>query len=191
MSMDEPIERLIERSTFGTPAARRLRRRTSKEVAAAILRHVPLPPIRVFVCEDHPVFRKGVLEILQAAPDMEAVGAANSTGGAIAVAGRVQPDVVITDMERFSGLDGGPAIETFLKIWPHAHVLVISVGMKGKSTEREAVEAGAIGYLSKQAEEAEICEAIRRVARGLPAPPNLHVETSSLRRMRQTGAHRT
>ena len=133
----------------------------------------------------------GVLEATKKAfPGAEVVGAAHSTEEAIAVAGRVQPDVVITDMMRFSGLEGGPAIEIFLKIWPHTHVLVITAG-ESKSAEREAVEAGAIGYLSKQAEEDEICEAIQRVARGLPAPPNLHVETSSLDRMRQTSAHTT
>jgi DNA-binding NarL/FixJ family response regulator len=190
MDAHEPIERLIERSTFGTPAARRLRRRTSKEVAAAILRHVPVLPIRVLVCEDHPIFREGLIQVVQANSGMEIVAAVDSTQAAIALADRVLPDVVITDMRR-SGLAGGPAIEVFLRIWRQAHVLVVSAGGDVHEVEQDAVEAGAIGVLTKGANEEEICEAIRRVARGLPAPPSLHVETSGLHRMRQTITHRT
>ncbi len=125
--------------------------------------------IRVLIVDDHAVVRRGLLAFLETEPDLEVVGAA--AGGAealaqmdqLAAAGGV-PDVVLMDL-RMEPLDG---IETTRRIRArHADVEVVALTSFGETARvHAALEAGASGYLLKDADADEVAAAIRAAHRG-------------------------
>ncbi len=126
--------------------------------------------IRVLVADDHFVARFGLKGLLEDQPDMDVVGEARSGAEAVAAARQNRPDVVLMDL-RMPGLDGVQATSAILRDDPSAKVLIIS----SYDTEVEVLrvhEAGAAGYVMKEAEPDEILTAVRTVAAGgkyLPA----------------------
>jgi DNA-binding NarL/FixJ family response regulator len=119
---------------------------------------------RVVVVDDHPIVRQGVIAALEDEADFEVVGAAESAEAALALVGRLRPDVVLLDIE-LPGMDGVEAIPHLMAASPETKVLVFTAY---DTDERVlgAVRAGAKGYLLKGAPTAEITGAIRSVARG-------------------------
>jgi DNA-binding NarL/FixJ family response regulator len=120
--------------------------------------------IRVQLVDDHPVVRAGLAGILAAEPDIELVGEAGSAADAVTVARTVQPDVVLMDL-RMPGGDGVGATVALLTVVPTARVVVLTTYESDADILR-AVEAGAAGYLLKDASPAELVAAIRAAARG-------------------------
>ena len=127
--------------------------------------------IRVQLVDDHPVVRAGLAGILHAEPDIEVVGEAGSADEAIAVARSLLPDVVLMDL-RMPGGDGVTATAGVLAAAPSARVVVLTTYETDADIVR-AVEAGAAGYLLKDASRADLVAAIRAAARGetVLAPP--------------------
>ena len=120
--------------------------------------------IRLLVVDDHPVVRAGLRALLGAQPDMEVVGEAVGGTAAVERAAELAPDVVVMDIS-MEGMSGLEATREIRRRVPQAKVLVLTVH---NSVEylRQALEAGAVGYVLKQAADTELAVAIRVVQRG-------------------------
>jgi DNA-binding NarL/FixJ family response regulator len=121
-------------------------------------------PVRVVVADDHPVFRDGLAMLLGSVDGVEVVGTAADGVEAVALAGRVRPDVVVMDvqMPRLNGVD---ATRRLAEEAPGVGVVVLTMS-EDDGTVFAAVRAGARGYLVKGAEQEEIVRAITTVAAG-------------------------
>ena len=116
---------------------------------------VEVPPvIRVLLVDDHPVVRTGVRGMLAAEPDIEVVGEAGSGADAIARAAELKPDVVLMDL-RMPDVDGVAATDRILAADGGIRVVVLTTYETDTDILR-AVEAGAAGYLLKDASPAEL-----------------------------------
>jgi two-component system, NarL family, response regulator NreC len=120
--------------------------------------------IRVLVVDDHAVVRAGLRRVLDAEADIETVGEAPSAERAVFEAMEHTPDVVLMDvvMPGQSGIEGMPAL---LQAVPDAKVLVLSMQDDPRYV-REAFDAGASGYVLKEAADTEVVQAVRAVAAG-------------------------
>ena len=120
--------------------------------------------IRVLVVDDHAVVRAGLRRILDAEDDVETVGEAPDGERAVFEAMQLQPDVVLMDvvMPGKSGIDATRAV---LQAVPATKVLVLSMQDDPRYV-REAFDAGASGYVMKEAADDEVVDAIRAVAAG-------------------------
>jgi DNA-binding NarL/FixJ family response regulator len=120
--------------------------------------------IRVLIVDDHGVIRSGLRSRLAAEKDIETVGEAESVEQAVIKARALQPDLVLLDllMPRASGYE---AIPLLIHVSPQSKILVCSA-LSGASSVRQALSAGAQGYLSKRVSGTDLLTAIRRVAGG-------------------------
>jgi len=120
--------------------------------------------IRVLVVDDHPIVRQGLVSVLGDEDDLEVVGEAGSGREAMGRVQRLQPDVVLLDLE-MPELDGVNAIPQLLALRPGLGIVVFTAY---DTDERVlgAVRAGARGYLLKGASAAEIARGIRTVHAG-------------------------
>jgi DNA-binding NarL/FixJ family response regulator len=121
-------------------------------------------PTRVLLADDHPVVREGLRGMIDAEPDLTVVGEAGSGAEAIAMAESLCPDVVLMDL-RMPDVDGVTATERILATQPEIRIVVVTTYESDADILR-AVEAGAAGYLLKDASRAELAEAVRDAARG-------------------------
>ncbi|HZR54658.1 MAG TPA: response regulator transcription factor [Streptosporangiaceae bacterium] len=120
--------------------------------------------IRVLLTDDHPVVRAGLRGMLAAEPDIEVAGEAGSGPEAVAFAQAGEYDVILMDL-RMPGGDGVAATEQIRAAVPSARVLVLTT-YEADADILRAVEAGATGYLLKDATPGELANAIRAAARG-------------------------
>lgn len=120
--------------------------------------------VRVLVADDSAEFREGLRGMLDATPETEVVGEASDGESAIAVAMRLQPDVVLMDL-RMPGTNGVEATRSIVARSPHIGVLVLTM-FDGDDSVLAAVRAGARGYVLKGAPKAELLRAIRAAANG-------------------------
>jgi DNA-binding NarL/FixJ family response regulator len=140
-------------------------------------------PIRLLVCDDHPVVRSGLRGILRSQPDFEIVAEAPDGNQAVALARRFRPDVVLMDL-RMPGMDGVTATGKIKAEHPEVQVLVLTT-YETDADILHAVEKGAIGFLLKDTSEENLFDAIRQAARGRsPLAPS--VATRLVERMRGT-----
>jgi DNA-binding NarL/FixJ family response regulator len=126
---------------------------------------LPGPPrIRVLLADDHPVVRAGLRGMLTAEADIEVAGEAGSGPEAVALARARKYDVILMDLRMPLG-DGVAATEQIVAADPAARVLVLTTYETDADILR-AVEAGATGYLLKDASAAGLANAVRAAARG-------------------------
>ncbi|MEZ5101355.1 MAG: response regulator transcription factor [Thermoleophilia bacterium] len=120
--------------------------------------------ISIVIVDDHAVVRAGLRLLLDAEAGMAPVGEAGSGEEAIAQAQALQPDVVLLDltMPGMSGLDALPKLR---EAAPETRVLILSME-DDPSYVREAFARGAVGYVLKEAADAELITAIREAASG-------------------------
>jgi DNA-binding NarL/FixJ family response regulator len=120
--------------------------------------------IRVAIVEDHPVFRKGLMQVVEAADGLELAGVARSVEefATLRPGGTV---IVLLDLQLPGGLQGPDGVAHLMA--QGYQVLVVSAS-ETPADVVQAMGAGARGYLSKQADEAEILRAIHAVAQGRP-----------------------
>jgi DNA-binding NarL/FixJ family response regulator len=121
-------------------------------------------PIRLLIADDHPVVRDGLRAMLATQPDMEVIGEAASGTEAVEQARALRPDVVLMDLQ-LPELDGPAAIATLRDTQPALHVLVVTTFGSDADITR-AIDAGATGYLLKDAPRDQLFTAIRAAARG-------------------------
>jgi DNA-binding NarL/FixJ family response regulator len=120
--------------------------------------------IRVLLVDDHAVLRNGVGALLEREEDTVVVGQAASADDAVSKARALQPDVILLDvvMPRKSGFDALPRLR---QVAPDSRVIMLSM-QTHPSSIRKALNAGATGFVSKHVSDAELMDAIRRVAAG-------------------------
>lgn len=120
--------------------------------------------VRVALCDDHAVVRSGLRRILDAEDDLEVVGEAGTVKEAVALAAETHPDVFVMDL----GLPDGSGINATAEVGqasPATRVLVLTVH-DDVAYLRRAFDAGAAGYLVKEAADIELVQAVRQVAAG-------------------------
>jgi len=120
--------------------------------------------IRVLVVDDHAVVRSGLRRVLDAEPDIETVAEAPNGDRAVFEAIENRPDVVLMDVV-MPGKSGIEAIPAVLQAVPETRVLMLSMQDDPRYV-REAFDAGAMGYVMKEAADAEVVAAVRAVAGG-------------------------
>lgn len=134
-----------------------------------------MKPIRVLIVDDHVIVREGLQILLSEEPGFDVVGMAGESDSALALAKKHKPDVVLMDLV-MPGLDGIETTRQILSAVPSTHVLVLTTFADDQRV-RDAIQAGAIGYLLKDVLKAELLTAIRSAAAGKPA---LHPEAQQL-----------
>jgi DNA-binding NarL/FixJ family response regulator len=120
--------------------------------------------IRVLIVEDHALFRQGVEALMQGAKDMDVVGQAENGRDALRLVAECSPDVVLMDIS-MPELNGLEATARIVRDYPHVKVLMLSM-YKYEEYVLQALRAGAVGYLLKDADTSELEFAIRSVASG-------------------------
>jgi DNA-binding NarL/FixJ family response regulator len=120
--------------------------------------------IRVLLVDDHSLVRRGFRRMLEDEPDVAVVGEAGDGEEAVKLARKLKPQVVVMDcaLPKMNGLDATRQI-----LWDLPGTAVLMLSMHSESTwVRQAIEAGAKGYILKNAMNLELGSAVRRVAAG-------------------------
>jgi two-component system, NarL family, response regulator LiaR len=124
----------------------------------------PTPPIRVMLVDDHTMVRRGLATFLKAFEDLELAGEADSGEAAIRLCAEVLPDVILMDMV-MPDLDGAAATRAIRQQFPQVQVIALTSFKEG-ALVKNALEAGAIGYLLKDVSADELVQAIRAAHAG-------------------------
>ena len=122
------------------------------------------PRIRVLAVDDQRVVREGLAMLLGLLPDVEVVGTAADGEEALTLAGELRPDVILMDL-RMPRVDGVEATRRLRASHPEIKVVVLTTYADDRSVI-DALRAGALGYLTKDAGADEIRQALQRVASG-------------------------
>lgn len=118
-------------------------------------------PIRVLIADDHTLFRKGLRALLDRQPAIEVIGEAEDGGDALQKASQLSPDVILIDIS-MPVLDGFEATRQIKEKFPNCKVLILTM-YTDKEYILRSLEAGASGYISKDATPAETVSAIETV----------------------------
>lgn len=119
--------------------------------------------IRILLVDDHPIVRNGVRAVLDGEADLEVVGEADTGTRAINLAHRLRPDVVVTDL-LLPDIDGVAVTQQIRTDLAQTQVVILTSADEENSSVGRAVHAGAIGYVLKTANIAELVQAIRDAA---------------------------
>jgi DNA-binding NarL/FixJ family response regulator len=121
-------------------------------------------PIRVLIVDDHALFRRGLVMVLEQEKDIELVGEAGDGAEAVNIAQDTMPDVVLMDvrMPRRGGIEATSQIKALA---PHIKILMLTISDE-EADLYDAIKAGASGYLLKEISIEEVANAIRQVYAG-------------------------
>ena len=120
--------------------------------------------IRVALVDDHAMIRAGLQQLIEQTDDIEVVGTAADGAGALEIVREHHPDVVLMDLQ-MPGVDGVSATRAIMAEGPGTDVLVLTSYSDGERIVA-ALEAGAVGYLLKDADAEDVLQGIRAVSRG-------------------------
>ena len=118
----------------------------------------------VLIVDDHPLLREGVAAVLEAETDIAVVGEARDGAEAVALFGRLRPDIVLMDLQ-MPGMDGVDAIAAIKAQAPEARIIVLTT-YAGDVRALRALKAGASAYLLKSGLRRELIDTIRTVRDG-------------------------
>src|SRR5512140_2691328 len=121
-------------------------------------------PIRVMIVDDHAMVRQGLVSFLKAFPDLKLAGEADSGTSAVRQSAEARPDVILMDM-MMPTLEGPAAIRQIRQKLPQVRIIALT-SFKDGALIREALEAGAIGYLLKDVSAEDLAVAIRAAYAG-------------------------
>jgi DNA-binding NarL/FixJ family response regulator len=143
-----------------------------------------MPRIRVLLADDHTLFRAGIRALLQTLDHIEVVAEAGDGGEALRLIAAHHPDVILMDimMPNLNGLDAAARIA---RAFPRTRVIMLSMNADEDSVLK-TLRAGAVGYLVKTADPAELELAIRAAVRGekfLSSEVSEHVVAACLKRL--------
>jgi DNA-binding NarL/FixJ family response regulator len=145
--------------------------------------------INVLVADDHPIVRRGLVDVIESEPDMTVVGEAENGVLAVEGARALRPDIVLMDL-KMPGLNGVDATEQVIAQAKDEdrEIAVLVVTMFESDTQiLDAIGAGAKGYVLKAAPASEIVAAVRAVAAGSTVlAPSLAVKLARLARERES-----
>src|SRR5207302_62880 len=122
-------------------------------------------PISVLLVDAHALVRRGFRRMLEDDPDIRIAGEASDGHDAVESASRLHPDVIVMDFA-LPSMNGAVATRHILKNTPGAAVLILSMHSEA-SYVRTCMEAGARGYLLKNAMDLELVQAVKQVAAGI------------------------
>jgi len=142
-------------------------------------------PIRVVLVDDHAVVRSGLAQLLSGADDIEVVGQAGDGTEALAVVSEKLPDVVVMDLQ-MPGVDGVETTRRLVSLDLGCEVLVLT-SYSDNARIVAALDAGAVGYLLKDADPEEVIGGVRAVSRG-ESPLNPRVARQLLTTRAETPA---
>lgn len=120
--------------------------------------------IRVLVVDDHPLFRRGVVDSLSKAPDISVVGEGSSGEEALVLAGELMPDIVLLDMS-MPGWDGLVTTQKVTMVCPATGIIILTVS-EDPDRLLGAFKAGARAYVLKGVGGQELVQVVRAVAGG-------------------------
>jgi len=120
--------------------------------------------IRVLVVDDHPVVRRGITDLLASVSDVAVIGTTGDGEESVTLAAALDPDVVLMDIE-MPGVDGVEATHRIGTRAPRAAVVILTT-FADRARITRALDAGAAGYLLKDAEPSELIDGIRAAAGG-------------------------
>ena len=121
-------------------------------------------PIRVLIADDHPLFREGIARAIGERAEFELIDEAVDGRAALEGIRRLRPDVAVLDV-RMPGLDGIQVVEALVREKIGTKVLLLSAWTDG-SVAYAGIQAGAAGYLTKDTDREEICDAVLAAANG-------------------------
>lgn len=121
-------------------------------------------PITVLLVDDHMIVREGFRKLLEAEPDIEVLGEAQTGRQAVALAKKLSPAVIVMDIA-MPELNGLEATRQIRKANPATKVIILSAHSDDAYVE-QAIASGAAGYLIKQTSSNDLCKAIREVQNG-------------------------
>ena len=141
-----------------------------------------MKPIRVLIVDDHEIVREGLQILLSEETEFEVIGTAGNSDEAVSMTKTYKPDIILMDLV-LPGLDGIETTKRVIAVSPSTRVLVLT-SYSDDQRVREAIQAGAIGYLLKDVLKPELLNAIRSAAAGKPA---LHAEAQQFLMRQITG----
>ncbi len=121
--------------------------------------------VRIVLVDDHPVVRAGLRALIDSQPDLAVVGEADSMASAVTVVTETLPDVVLMDLS-LGGAEGGSEVTARLRGLPEPPQVLVLTTYDTESDILRAMDAGARGYLLKDAPPQELFTGIRATARG-------------------------
>jgi two-component system response regulator NreC len=130
--------------------------------------------INILIADDHAIVRTGLRALLRSEPGLQLVGEATGGYEAIELVGKTRPDILILDLS-MPDLDGIAVTRQLKPQYPDLRILILTVH-EDEAMLREAIRAGASGYIVKHAAEAELIAAINTIRRG-----DLYVDPAMLR----------
>lgn len=122
-------------------------------------------PVRILVADDHTIVRSGVKMLLSAQPDFQVIGEAGDGEEAVRMALELDPEIVVMDLSMPPGKDGISATIELKRSLPDTKVLILTMHEEEEYLFR-VLQAGASGYIIKNALDSELVSAIRAIYRG-------------------------
>ncbi len=126
--------------------------------------HPPPAKARVLLVDDHPIFRQGLMALLEPEPDLTVCAEAANARDALEAAGATRPQLALVDLS-LDGSHGLDLLREFKALYPQLRVIILSMYDEFLYAE-SALRAGAWGYVTKQEPPHALLEAIRKVLRG-------------------------
>jgi DNA-binding NarL/FixJ family response regulator len=120
--------------------------------------------IKVLLADDHAIVRAGLRRIVEESGDMEVVAEAADGREALRLVQEIVPDVAVIDIS-MPGLDGLEVVSQLYGQYPNLPILILTMHEEGQYVVR-AIQAGAMGYITKQSAPEQLVKAIRRVHEG-------------------------
>lgn len=120
--------------------------------------------IRLFICDDHSLFRQGIRKLLELEPDIKVVGEAGDGEELLGMLKKAGPEVILLDIS-MPKMDGVTAAYKIKKILPHVNIIILTV-YEDEAHIFQAIKSGAIGYLLKDASIEEVIKTVRKAHKG-------------------------
>jgi two-component system response regulator NreC len=138
--------------------------------------------LKVLIADDHAIVRTGLRTLLQAEPYLELVGEATGGYEAIELLEETRPDVLLLDIS-MPDLDGISVIKQIQSRFSNLHILILTIH-EDQALLREAIRAGASGYILKRAAESELISAINIIMRG-----DMYIDPAMMRELLDESVH--